>query len=118
MTSPLLIIDNTTIDREAEFNFLGINLNEQFNWKVTLTKCQTGFQGVLNKLKQLLPLNIKIILYNPLILPHLNYGVTTWDYKYIAHTESLFKSLTLLKISEFNTNLRNKSQIHLATYKQ
>ena len=120
MTSPLLIIDNTTVDRVAELNFLGINLNEQFNWKSHIEKISHRFSrmlGVLNRLRRLLALNIKIILYNTLILPHLNYGVTSWGYtydriqklqkklvqiisvsKYNAHTEPLFKSLKLLKI--------------------
>ena len=34
--------------------------------------------GILNRLKRILPLNIKIILYNSLMLPHLNYGITLW----------------------------------------
>ena len=37
--------------------------------------------GILNKLKRLLPLNIKIMLYNTLILSHLNYGLTAWGYR-------------------------------------
>ena len=120
MTSPLLIINNTTIDRVAEFNFLGINLNEQFHWKSHIEKISNRFSrtlGVLNRLKRLLPLNIQIILYYTLILPHVNYGVTARGYKcdriqklqkklvriisvskYNAHPEPLFKSLKLLKI--------------------
>ena len=34
--------------------------------------------GVLNKLKHFLPINVKIILYNSLILPHFNYGIMSW----------------------------------------
>ena len=59
------------------------------------------------------------MLYNSLILSHLNYGILAWGYKseriaklqkkairiislskYNAHTEPLFKSLNLLKISD------------------
>ena len=93
-------------------------MNEQFNWKGHIDKFSNRFSrtiGVLNRLKRLLPLNIKIILYNPLILP--NFGVTAWGYKYDriqklqkklvriisvrkynAHTEPVFISLKLLKI--------------------
>ena len=72
--------------------------------------------GVLNTLKYLLPLSVKLILYNSLILPNLNYGIMTWGYKcdiinklqkkpirivslskYNAHTEPIFKRLHLLK---------------------
>ena len=119
MTFPSLIIDSTTIDKVAEFNFLGINLNEQFNWSHN-DKISNRFSRtlvVLNTLKRLLALNIKIILYNTVILSHLNYGVTAWGYKhdrikklqkklvriisvskYSAHTEPLYKSFKLLKI--------------------
>ena len=60
-TFPLLIIDNTTIDRVAEFRFLEINLNEQFNWKSHIDNISNIFSrtlGVLNRLKPLLPSNI------------------------------------------------------------
>ena len=73
--------------------------------------------GILNKLKRLLLLNIKSMLYNTLILSHLNYGLKARGYrcdrikklqkkavriiclsKYNAHTDPLFKRLNLLKV--------------------
>ena len=85
MINPLNIkIDNTYIDRVDEFNFLGISFNEQLNWqshiKNILNRC-SRIIGILNKLKRLLPLNIKIMLYNTLILSHLNNGLTAWGYR-------------------------------------
>ena len=53
----LLQMDNKIIDKVLDFNFLGIHFNEQLNWK-----------SILNRLKRILPLNIKIILYNSLML--------------------------------------------------
>ena len=81
MINPLNIkIDNTYIDRVDEFNFLGISFNEQLNWqshiKKKSNKC-SRIIGILNKLKRLY-LNIKVMLYNTLILSHLNYGLTAW----------------------------------------
>ena len=35
--------------------------------------------GVLNKLKRFLPVNIKVALYNSLILPHISYGLTVTE---------------------------------------
>ena len=121
MINPLNIkIDNTYIDRVDEFNFLGISFNEQLNWQSHIKKNSNRCSriiGILNKLKRLLPLNIKIMLYNTLILSHLNYGLTAWGYrcdrikklqkkavriiclsKCNAHTDPLFKSLNLLKV--------------------
>ena len=115
----LLQIDNNIIDKVLDFNFLGIHFNEQLNWKSHIDKLSVKccrILGILNRLKGILPLNIKIILYNSLMLPHLNYGITLWGFtcerilklqkaarilnasKYIAHTQPLFKNLKLLKI--------------------
>ena len=77
----LLQMDNTIIDKVLDYNFLG---NEQLNWKSHIDKLSVKccrIMGILNRLKRILPLNIKIILYNPLMLPHLNYGITLWGYK-------------------------------------
>ena len=78
-----------------------------------------GTIGILNKLKYVLPLTVKLILYNSLVLPHLNYGIMTWGYKcdrinklqkkairivslskYNAHKELIFKRLHLLKVAD------------------
>ena len=85
MINPLNIkIDNTYINRVDELNFLGISFNEQLNWQSHINnisnRCSRAI-GILNKLKRLLPLNIKIMLYNTLILSHLNYGLTAWGYR-------------------------------------
>ena len=115
MINPLKIkIDNTNINSEDELNFLGISFNEQLNWKSHVDKISNRYsktKGILNKLKQLLPLNIKIMLYNILILSHLKYGLTACGYRcdriktvrivclsiYNAHTHSLFKNLNYEK---------------------
>ena len=116
----LLQMDNKIIDKVLDFNFLGIHFNEQLNWKSHIDKLSVKccrILGILNRLKRILPLNINIILYNSLMLPHLNYGITLWGFKcerilklqkkaarilsaskYNAHTEPLFKNLKLLKI--------------------
>ena len=67
----------------------------------------------------MLPLEIKIMLYNALILAHINYCITLWGYqgnrlvkiqkkaeriiilsKYNSHTEPLFKKLNPLKVED------------------
>ena len=73
----------------------------------------------MNRLKRYLPQNILRILYNSLILPHIQYSILVWGFKssrifklqkravrlilcskYNAHTEPLFKSLNLLKVED------------------
>jgi hypothetical protein len=74
---------------------------------------------ILNKLKHFLPLTAKVLIYNSLILSHLNYCILAWGYqctrieklqkrivrilslsKYNAHTEPIFKTLKLLKVND------------------
>ena len=115
-----LMIDGIMIQRVQNFNFLGVILNENLNWGSHISHVSNKISrtiGILNKLKNILPENIKLVLYNSLILPHINYGILSWGYKYDrifklqkkavriitlskynAHTEPLFKYLKVLKI--------------------
>ena len=75
--------------------------------------------GIMCQLKRFLPQNILRILYNSLILPHLQYCILSWGFKserlfklqkravriitcntYNAHTEPSLKTLHLLKIED------------------
>ena len=110
---PTIKINGTLIEFVDNFNFLGINLNKHLNWNPHVTNVSNKLVktvGVLNILKKTLPLNILRIIYNALILPHLNYGILAWGHlakrlnliqkravriltasKYNSHTEPLFK---------------------------
>ena len=74
---------------------------------------------MMNRLKRFLPERILVLLYNSLILPHLQYSILCWGSKcsrisklqkralrtitcskYNAHTEPIFKKLKLLKIDD------------------
>ena len=84
-------------------------------------KC-SKITGVLNRLKLLFPQEIKCLLYNSLIVPHINYCITAWGFhrnritiiqkkairiitasSYISHTEPLLKQLNLLKVEDILT---------------
>ena len=69
-----LKIDNLRIKRVYEFNFLGLILDSQLNWSKHIVRvsnlCSMKI-GVLNKLKYVLPLHIRYILYNSFVLPYL-----------------------------------------------
>ena len=75
--------------------------------------------GVFNRLKRQIPSHILKTLYFSLIYPLLNYCINTWGYechridklhkkiiriiscsKYNAHTEPIFKSLSILKLED------------------
>ena len=66
---PNLLINNINIENVAEFNFLGIQLNQNLKWKthqnhVSLKLTKTI--GILNRLKHELPLPILKTIYNTL----------------------------------------------------
>ena len=66
-------MENKISDKVLDFNFLGIHFNEQINWKSHIDKLSVKccrILGILNRLKRILLLNIKIILYNSLMLQH------------------------------------------------
>ena len=75
--------------------------------------------GVINRLKRYLPLSAMKLMYDSLILSHLQFGITNWGFewdrisklqkralrimtnsRYNAHTEPLFKQLHLLKVKD------------------
>ncbi len=73
-----LNIENISIDRVGDLIFVGQTINEHFNWKSHIDKLAKKISktmGVLNKLKHFVPLNARLIIYNSLILSHLNYCI-------------------------------------------
>ena len=117
-----LKINSIEIERVDNFNFLGITINKSLSWKPhidNIAKKVPKFNGVLNRLKHILPENVFRTLYCSLIQSHLNYGILIWGFesirldklqkksmrvisnsKYNAHTEPLFKYLEILKLSD------------------
>ena len=136
---PYLMINNTLIEQVTEFNFLGLTVNEFMNWNSHTQKIANKISrtlGVMNRLKRYLPIPAMKLMYDSLILSHLQFGITNWGFewdrisklqkralrimtnsRYNAHTEPLFKQLHLLKVKdifdvqclEFGTNLWTRS---------
>ena len=128
----ILKIDNEQIPQVDYTNFLGLIIDNKLNWDrhilCTSSKMSRNI-GVLNKLKSLLPSHILFLLYNTLVLPHLNYCTLIWGRAskfrlnkiqilqkrviricsgahYLAHCDPLFielKTLSLEKLIVFKT---------------
>ena len=82
---PVLKINDTNIECVENFDLLGITLNQHMNWKTHISKLSNKISrtiGILNRLKYILPLHIKLIIYNSLILSHLYYGILAWGYEH------------------------------------
>ncbi len=118
-----LNIENIAIDQVSDFNFLGLTINEHLRWKSHIDKLSNKMSktmGVLKKMKHFVPLNARVMIYNSLIQSHLNYCILSWGYrcerigklqkhfvwillsisKYNAHTQPIFKILSLLKVND------------------
>ncbi len=62
-----LKINDNVVDRVKEFNFIGLTLDENLNWKSHINIISNKISksmGVLNKLKYCLPINAKRLIYN------------------------------------------------------
>ena len=124
-----LYINRTKIEQVKEFCFLGILFDECLTWKAHVQKIGSKISmanGTLNRLKKFVPQEVLKIIYNALILPHLNFGVLLWGHnskrifrlqkwavraitssKYNAHTSPIFQKLKLIKFHD----IRNLSYI-------
>ena len=75
---PGIKIDDISIERVTNFNFLGLTLNESISWKphidITANKT-TKFSGVLNRLKRYLPGYILRTLYCSMVQSRLTYCI-------------------------------------------
>ena len=116
------MINNTLIERVTEFNFLGLTVNEYMYWNSHTQKIANKISrtlGVMNRLRRYLPISAMKLMYDSLILSHLQFGITNWGFewdrisklqkralrimtnsKYNVHTEPLFKELQLPKIKD------------------
>ena len=115
-----LKINDIEIERVSQFDFLGLTLHENLNWKSHIDKIANKISrsiGILNKQKHFMPIESKLHIYNSLILSYINLGILSWGYqcdriiklqkkavrivnlsKYNAHTEPIMKKLKLLKV--------------------
>ena len=133
-----LKIDEKQIEMVKQFNFLGLELDNNMNWSCHINKIATKISksiGIMNKVKYILPQHILLMLYNTLILPHLNYCLLTWGTqttrmfklqkkamrilnlsKYNAHTEPIFKMLRILKLEDLYKYRMMKFYYKLRTF--
>ena len=117
-----ITIEGENIEFVNEFNYLGIILDKSLTFKPHvshISKKVARTNGVLCRLKNILPRDTLKTIYNSLILPYLSYGVIVWgmhterllklqkrsiriiaNAKFNAHTEPLFKALSLLKVND------------------
>ena len=117
-----LSINNIKIEQVNSFNFLGITIDSNLLWKEHVKKVRIKLSrsiGVIRRLQKTLACTTLKVLYNSLILPHLQYGLLLWGNhakelttlqkrairvvmkaKYLSHSEPLFKELSILNLND------------------
>ena len=120
-----LKINDNFIEQVKYFNFLGITIDENLNWNEHVNKIALKINkanAVLSRMKKILPVHIKRLIYEAIIHSHLNYGILVWGFnltrlhrlqkkairhitcaKYNAHAEPLIKHLNILKVHDIKT---------------
>ena len=125
MIYPNLKVNNNTIERVTEFNFLGVILHSHMTWNKHINHISMKIArsiGILYRLRNVYPESVLVTIYNTLILPHFHYCLLLWgsvvkenhslhllqkkavriitNSDYLAHTEPICKKLRILKISD------------------
>ena len=63
------------------FKFVGLKLEEFLNWDFQIEHISNKIASsifALSQIKNILPLNIRLLVYNSLVRPHIEYGIVTW----------------------------------------
>ncbi len=100
-------IENTYIERVKEFDFLGLIINENLNWKAHINKIANNISksmGILNRLKHFLPISAKLHIYNALILSHLNFQILAWEHQRERIIKLQKKIVRITSLSKYNAH--------------
>jgi hypothetical protein len=107
---PVLMINNKNIKRTDTFKFLGVTFDSHLSWKNHISNiCNkiSKINGILSILKYYLPTHILVMIYNSLILSHLNYNITIWGFGNLYRLKILQKN-ALRHISKSSFNAHSK----------
>ena len=114
---PHLIINNTRIEQVTEFNFLGLTVNEFMDWDSHTQKIANKISrtsGVMNRLKRYLPISAMKLMYDSLILSHLQFGITNWGFEWDRISKLQKRALWIMTNSRYNAHTEPLlKQLHL-----
>ena len=63
------------------FKFVGLKSDEFLNWDLLIEHISKKIASsifALSQIKNILPLHIRLLVYNSLVRPHIEYGIVTW----------------------------------------
>ena len=88
---------DTSIDGAKSFKYLGVTLHQSMSWADHVDAiCMKINQriGLIRRIRNLLPLQTRVTLYNTLILPLFDYGDVIWGDK---NNDTLMSELQILQ---------------------
>ena len=95
------------IEGVHNFNFLGININENLSWVPHIDKISVKISrciGIISKLKHILPVNTLKIIYHSLLISHLTYGILVWGTKCYGLGKLQKKAIRIITNSKVNAH--------------
>ncbi|KAJ8023478.1 RNA-directed DNA polymerase from mobile element jockey [Holothuria leucospilota] len=89
----ILTLNKTRVPASRHTKFLGTIIDCKLSWKEHISSiCSkiSRINGVLNNLKHFLPQSTLLLLYNSLILPHVNYNLLVWGNAKKDYLQSIY----------------------------
>ena len=124
-----IMIDNLPLEQKENVKFLGITIDRHLTWNQHIRNISLSISkgiGIMYRVKDILLDHSLLMIYNALILPHINYCNIVWgnchktkldqilllqkkavrictSSPYLSHTNPLFHRLKILKVHDINT---------------
>ena len=80
-----LLVNENTIEQTDSFKYLGVKLNDTMEWSDHIDYIHSKVAkrlGLLKRVKHLLPVKSREIMYNTMIQPILDYGDIVWGNRF------------------------------------
>ena len=93
----LVKVEDTCIERTQSFKYLGVTLNQSMSWADHVDAISTKVNqriGLIRRIRDVLPLQARVTLYNTLILPLFDYGDVIWGDK---NNDTIMSELQILQ---------------------
>ena len=87
-------INKVKIEEKNESRFLGVIMDNKLNWSQHIAAVRSKMSkyiGVMYKIKNRLPLQVRVQIFQSFVQSHLNYCSLVWGYAAKSHIESLFR---------------------------
>ena len=99
---PEITTKGNNIDCVKNFNFLELIINKHSNWNNHIDHISLKISrviGILTRLRHTVPIDALLLLYNSLLLPHINYSLLVWGHNPFRITKLQIKCLRVITTS-------------------